>query len=602
MIRRTQFCIFLTTILKRFVNIVLLSLSPLLALSQYYLRGQVKDEAGNLLQNAAVYVHSTGYYYYSTTEGTFSIPSDKKIDSITVSLEGYLKQKLAVEDNSFLDIQLKKTAFAKNTSVNKLVSFTQNLKRETQTQWFTGDETYASIIENQFINATAYPTTGLTLNIDKASYSNVRRFLSMDASVPPDAVRIEEMLNYFNFNYTEPPENKTFDIKTTLTRCPWNDENQLLFAQITSKKLKLDSLPPTHLVFLIDVSGSMDMPNRLPLLKEAFKSLARNLRAKDSVSVVVYGGTVGVILPTTGGNEKDKILKTIDSLQPGGSTPGESGIKLAYSVARNHFIKGGNNRIILATDGDFNVGLKTDEELDAMITKQRQLGIYLTCLGVGMGNYKDSKIQTLAKKGHGNFAYIDGYAEAEKVLLTEFMQTLYTVADDAYLDVQFNPDFVKQYRVIGFDNKVGAIKDIQATIEGGDIGSGYSSLIAFEITPTQNLKQLSEDGGESSPVSFNLRYRNTPDTGHVFHLRENPSVQFTPFDSLPACYRFASAVVMFGSLLRNSKFVKDVSWNQVLDMANRSAAKDNYSQQEFISLIQKAKLIYGKKKKKKWFR
>jgi Ca-activated chloride channel family protein len=588
--------------LKRFVNIVLLSLSPLLALSQYYLRGQVKDEAGNLLQNAAVYVQSTGYYYYSTTEGTFSIPSDKKIDSITVSLDGYLKQKLAVEDNFFLEIQLKKTAFAKNTSVNKLVSFTQNLKRETQTQWFTGDETYASIIENQFINATAYPTTGLTLNIDKASYSNVRRFLSMDASVPPDAVRIEEMLNYFNFNYTEPPDNKTFDIKATLTNCPWNEENQLLFAQITSKKLKLDSLPPTHLVFLIDVSGSMDMPNRLPLLKEAFKSLARNLRAKDSVSVVVYGGTIGVILPTTGGNEKDKILKTIDSLQPGGSTPGESGIKLAYSVARNHFIKGGNNRIILATDGDFNVGLKTDEELDAMITKQRQLGIYLTCLGVGMGNYKDSKIQTLAKKGHGNFAYIDGYAEAEKVLLTEYMQTLYTVADDAYLDVQFNPDFVKQYRVIGFDNKVGAIKDIQATIEGGDIGSGYSSLIAFEITPTQNLRQLSEAGGESSPVNFNLRYRNTPDTGHVFHLREDPSVAFTPFDSLPSCYRFAAAVVMFGSLLRDSKFVKNVSWNQILDIANHSAAKDNYSQQEFISLIQKAKWIYGKKKKKKWFR
>jgi Ca-activated chloride channel homolog len=584
--------------LKHFVNIVILSLSPLLALSQYYLRGQVKDEAGNLLQNAAIYLHSTGYYYYSTTEGTFTILNDKKADSITISLQGYLKQKLAIEDNSFVEVRLRKTAFAKNTSVNKLVSFTQNLKRETQQQWFTGDETYASIVENQFINATAYPTTGLTLTIDKASYSNMRRFLSMNTAVPPDAIRLEEMLNYFNFDYHEPPGNKTFDITTTLTECPWNKNNQLLFAQIASKKLNLDSLPQTHLVFLIDVSGSMDMPNRLPLLKEGFKSLVKNLRPKDSVSIVAYGGIVGVVLPTTGGDEKNKILKAIDSLQAGGSTPGESGIKLAYSVAKNHLIKDGNNRIILATDGDFNVGLKTDEELDDMITLQRRNGIYLTCLGIGMGNYKDSKIQTLAKKGHGNFAYIDSYAEAEKVLLTEYMQTLYTVADDAYLDVQFDPEYVKQYRVIGFDNKVGAIKDVEATIEGGDIGSGYSTVIAFEITPTENTKWVSQNKFPSQPASFNLKYKIPLDTTHVLHLKETPSIQFTPFDSLPGCYRFASAVMMFGSLLRKSKFVKDVSWNNVLDIATTSAAKDNYSQQEFISLAQKAKIIYGKKKKK----
>lgn len=598
MITCGQFCIFLAIVLKHFVNIVVLFLSPLLALSQYYLRGQVKDEAGNLLQNAAVYLHSTGYYYYSTTEGTFTIPNERKADSITVSLQGYLKQKLAIEDNSFVEVRLRKTAFAKNTSINKLVSLTQNFKRETQQQWFTGDETYASIVENQFINATAYPTTGLTLNIDKASYSNVRRFLSMNTAVPPDAVRLEEMLNYFNFDYHEPSGNKTFDIATTLTECPWNKNNQLLFAQITSKKLNLDSLPQTHFVFLIDVSGSMDMPNRLPVLKEGFKSLVKNLRPKDSVSIIAYGGIVGVILPTTGGNEKDKILKAIDSLQAGGSTPGESGIKLAYSVAKNHLIKDGNNRIILATDGDFNVGLKTDEELDDMITIQRQNGIYLTCLGIGMGNYKDSKIQTLSKKGNGNFAYIDNYAEAEKVLLTEYMQTLYTVADNAYLDVQFDPDYVKQYRVIGFNNKVGAIKDIEATIEGGDIGSGYSTLIAFEITPTQKVEWLRESKIPYEPASFNLKYKIPGDTAHVLHLKEKLSVQFTPFDSLQDCHQFASAVIMFGSLIRRSKFVKDISWNDIFEIAKASAAKDNYSQQEFISLVQKAKIIYGRKKKK----
>jgi Ca-activated chloride channel family protein len=200
------------------------------------LRGQVKDEAGNILQNAAIYLHSTGYYYYSTTEGTFTITNDQRVDTITVSHDGYVKQKFKVDANSFIDIRLKRSAFAKSTSVNRLVSFTQDLKRETQQQWFTGDETYASLVENQFINATAYPTTGLTLNNDKASNSNIRRFLSIGSAVPPDAVRIEEMLNYFNFDYQEPPGDKTFDIKTTLTECPWNKTNQLLFAQITSKK------------------------------------------------------------------------------------------------------------------------------------------------------------------------------------------------------------------------------------------------------------------------------------------------------------------------------------------------------------------------------
>lgn len=598
MIACFRFCNFRSTVLKRFVNIALLFFSPLPALSQYYLRGQVKDEAGNVLQNAAIYLQSNGLFYYSTSEGTFTITTNKKIDTLTISLEGFLRQKMAAEDGAYIEIRLKKSGFAKNTRGNRLASLTENLKRETQQQWFTGDETYASIIDNQFINATAYPATGLSLNFDRASYSNIRRFLSMNTPVPPDAVRIEEMLNYFNLNYSKPPCNKLFAVSTILTGCPWNKDNQLLFAQITSKKLNLDSLPPSHLVFLIDVSGSMDMPNRLPLLKSGFKSLVNNLRPVDSVSIVVYGGLVGIALPTTGGNEKDKILKTIDSLQAGGSTPGESGIKLAYSVARNHFIKNGNNRIILATDGDFNVGLKTDEELEEMISLQQKNGIYLTCLGIGMGNYKDSKIQMLAKKGNGNFAYIDNYAEAEKVLLTEFTQTLYTVAEDVFFNVQFNPDYVKEYRVIGFDNKVGALKDLESAIEGGEIGSGYSALVAFEIVPTQKNRQVSGENEYFQPVSFDLEYRLPRNLVTTHQITESPKIQFTPFDSLDKGYRFASAVIMMGSLLRKSKFVKEVSWNDVQQIASASIDPDSYSQNEFISLVQKAKSIYGKKRKK----
>jgi Ca-activated chloride channel homolog len=583
---------------NRFIHIAALFFCPLLAFAQqYYLKGQVKDEAGHALQNVSIYLHSTGYVYYSGAEGTFGILSNNKVDTITVSYEGYVKQKLVVDATVSVDVKLKKAAITKNVQGYRLASLTQNLKREAQQQWFAGDETYASIIENQFINAFQYPTTGLTLNVDKASYSNIRRFLNMDMIVPPDAVRMEEMLNYFNLDYTEPSGDKTFEIKTTFTQCPWNKNNQLLFAQIVSKKLSFDSLPPSHLVFLIDVSGSMDMPNRLPLLKSGFKTLVNNLRPIDSVSIVVYGGTVGIALPTTSGKEREIILKTIDSLQAGGSTPGESGIKLAYSVAKNHFIKGGNNRIILATDGDFNVGLKKEDELEEMISAHRQQGVYLTCLGIGMGNYKDSKIQALAQRGNGNFAYLDSYAEAEKVLLKEFTQTLYAVADDAYLNVKFNPNYVKEYRLIGFDNKMGAIKDTSATVEGGEIGSAYSALIAFEIVPvvaTTNLLGIEID---DSLVSFNLQYK-LPDSTDMLQLTETPKIRLASFYSIPKYYQFASAVIMFGGMLRKSKFVKDVSWNYLIETATYAVDAENYSQKEFLSMVQRAKNVYSKKRKK----
>jgi Ca-activated chloride channel family protein len=583
--------------LKQFLNIVVFFFCPLLAFSQFYMKGQVKDETGKVLQNAAIFLHSSGYTYYSRAEGLFGINTNKKDDSITVSMDGYHDAKLAVDATEFIEIRLKRSALFKSSRTNKLASLTVNLKRETQQQWFTGDETYASIVENQFINATAYPSTGVTLNVDRASYSNSRRFLTMNTPVPPDAVRIEEMLNYFNFNYTEPPSDRTFEIQTLITGCPWNKESQLLFAQINSKKLPLDNLPPSHLVFLIDVSGSMDMPNRLPLLKNGFKGLVNNLRSKDSVSIIVYGGTVGIALETSGGDEKEKILKAIDSLQPGGSTPGESGIRLAYSVARNHFIREGNNRIILATDGDFNVGLQKESELEEMIAMHKETGIYLTCLGIGMGNYKDSKIQTLAQRGNGNFAYIDNYAEAEKILLKEFAQTLFTVADDAYLNVDFNPDYVKEYRLIGFDNKVGAIKDKEALVEGGEIGSAYSTLVAFEIIPTKPGITAAQNGDLYNPADFRLQYK-LPNDSINLTLEESPRVSFVAFEKLPRSYRFATSVIMFGSLLRKSKFTKDVSWNDIVKIASESFDPASFSQKEFVQIVQLAKSVYGKKRKK----
>lgn len=563
---------------------------------QFYLRGEVRDERGNLLHNVSIRQQSTGNFYRTNTVGSFYIASQKGADTLSFSYEGFQREQAVIKADKFQTVNLKLLpGVVSSIKKNKLASLTKDLSRDNQRKWYTGDETYASLVENNFIHAKNYPTTSIALNIDKASYSNIRRFVNLGLEVPPDAVRIEEMLNYFNLGYEPTEENALFKITTTLTGCPWNKDNQLFFINIFSRKLNLDSLPPSNLVFLVDISGSMDMPTRLPLLKSAFKMLAANLRQKDTVSIVVYGGAVAVLLFPTAGDEKDKINRAIDEMQPGGSTPGESGIKLAYSVAKKHFIPNGNNRIILATDGDFNVGIQTEQELDELISRHRESGIYLTCLGVGMGNYKDSKIQTLARKGNGNFAYVDTYQEAEKIIMKEFTQTLYTVADDANLHVSFDPALVKQYRLIGFDNKIGSLADTTSEVEGGEIGSGQTMTAVFEIEPnfTSGENVFSEKYAE-----IKLQYQLPKDTLYQEMTR---TFAYDPilFKDLREVYRFATSVIMFGSILKGSSFTKDLSWGDVMFYASESANPTDVSQSQFVELVYKAKNYYTKQKKKK---
>jgi Ca-activated chloride channel family protein len=581
-------------------HIFFLLISSCLYAQQFYLRGEVKDEAGNPLPNVNILLHSTNYVYRTGQFGSFGILSNKNPDTLTFWIDGYQGEKRVINPDNYLTVRLKLAQANVNTNKrNKLASLTKGLNRESQKQWFAGDETYASLIENRFINANKYPSTGLSLSIDRASYSNIRRFINTNTFVPPDAVRIEEMLNYFNESYVEPEKDKMFNCRSVLTECPWNDQDQLLFLNINSKKINLDSLPPSNLVFLIDISGSMDMPNRLPLLQSAFRLLVNNLRAKDTVSIVVYGGAVGVMLNATSGADKTKILKAIDELVPGGSTPGESGIRMAYSVAQTHYIKNGNNRVILATDGDFNVGVKTEDELDELISQHRQSGIYLTCLGVGMGNYKDSKIQMLAKKGNGNFSYLDNFQEAEKVLMTEFTQTLYSVANDTYLSVDFNGDYVKEYRLLGFDNKVGAISDSLASIEGGEIGSGQSMTIVFEINPTDfNIDAVKRNFTPGKIADIKIQYRLHADSAKQQFCNPIPLL-YSDFNSIDKNFQFATAVILFGSVLRSSPFTKDFSWNELLILASEASNDNDPLQKEFISIVQKAKALYSKQKKKR---
>lgn len=583
--------------MKTALVICLLLCCGLPATAQYYLRGEVRDEKNNPLTNARIKLHSSGYLYYSGSSGTFGIMTSHARDTISISLEGYQPVLLEVDALRYQQIVLKMLFAQANVTKTKLVSVTKNLQPHDRINWSLGGETYSSLLENEFVATSRFPETGFAMHTDKASYSNVRRFLNMNSPVPPDAVRTEEILNYFSFDYKAPPKDSVFGFHSVLTDCPWNPDSRLLYLQVNARKLDSSKIPQSNLVFLIDVSGSMDMPNRLPLLKSAFKLLLENLREKDTISIIVYGSTVGVWLQPTSGKEKELIRKSIEELYPGGSTPGESGIRSAYRLAKSQFIKGGNNRVIIATDGDFNVGQTSDEDLEKLITQHQQLGIYLTCLGVGMGNYKDSKLEVLAKKGNGNFAYLDNEAEAEKVLVKELTQTLYTVADDAYLNIQFNPELVRDYRLIGFDNKVKALADSSSEVEGGEVGSGHSLMAVFELRqPLEALDSRFTEGKKMAEVE--VQYKTPGDT--IFHFtRYHCATKYSEFNSIDSSYRFASSLIMFSSLLRDSKFMRRVTFSDVIELATASCNPADALQKEFIVLADKARKVYSKIRKKK---
>jgi len=565
---------------------------------QYYLRGEIKSDKKMPLQNVSIFLHSSKQLFHSGSYGSFGFTVAKAYDSLTLSLEGYESKSVYVKTSDWQNFVLKSTSDAATKSKQKLISLTKNQSQNTRNDWFTRNETYFQLIENDQVVTAKFPTTGFSLNINTASYSNVRRFINMRSKVPPDAVRVEEMVNYFNLCYKEPPPNETFNMSTRLTACPWNAQKQLLFINLNAKKLQLNQIAPGNFVFLIDVSGSMDDVKRLPLLKAAFQSLVKNLRPQDTVSIVTYGGSVAVWLQPTSGAEKQKIIKSIEELTAAGDTPGESAIRMAYQLAENTFIKNGNNRVILATDGDFNVGETSEKALDELITKKKQSGVFLTCLGVGMGNFKDSKLQTLAKKGNGNYAYLDDQMEAEKVLVKELTQTFYAVADDVYMNVNFNPAMVKEYRLIGFDNKREALNEMNGELEGGEIGSGNSTIAIFEILPTeQNIKTTGTTVADDiANIQFKYGLCNDTATKTInYPVKDN----FVAFDQLETSLRFATAVAIFGLKIKQSKYAPSMYWEDLLAIALSSADRSDYLQNEFIGLIEKTQKIYPEKKKKK---
>ncbi len=466
-----------------------------------------------------------------------------------------------------------------------------------------GTESYGHIHENQFIDPKSTPLSTFAVDVDAASYANVRRFINAGQLPPKNAVRIEEMINYFKYNLPEQTSGEPVAIQTELATAPWNPQHQLVRIGLKAKNVKLDKLPPSNLVFLIDVSGSMDQPNKLPLVKTSMKMLVDQLRTIDNVAIVTYAGSVGVSLESTPASDKQKIKDVIDQLGAGGSTAGGAGIIMAYDIAKKNFLKKGNNRIILATDGDFNVGPSTNKDMKELIEEERESGVSLSILGFGMGNYKDSKMELLADKGHGNYAYIDNITEATKSMVTEFGGTLFTVAKDVKLQVEFNPGKVQAYRLLGYEDRLMAKEDFNNDTKlGGDMGVGHTVTALYEIIPvgvkdnfTGSVDPLKYQKTEEEVVKVNnssevmtIKFRYKQPDGDKSKV-ESVVVKDKPLSEANTStdFRFAAAVAEYGMLLRDSQFKQDSKIEQVITMAKKAKGDDNNGYRaEFIRLAE----------------
>ncbi|SDX04342.1 Ca-activated chloride channel family protein [Hydrobacter penzbergensis] len=474
-------------------------------------------------------------------------------------------------------------------------------------------EGYDHIEENPFLKTGDNPLSTFSIDVDAASYSNVRRILNSGELPEEGAVRIEEMINYFHYRYDQPKDNTPFSVHTEAAVCPWNTSHQLVLIGLQGKQMEVSELPPSNLTFLIDVSGSMFSEDKLPLVKASLKLLVDQLRPADRVAIVVYAGNAGLVLPSTDGEHKAAIRDAIDRLEAGGSTAGGAGIQLAYKVAQENFNKKGNNRVILCTDGDFNVGASSDDALERLIEGERKSGVYLTVLGYGTDNYQDAKMQKLADKGNGNHAYIDGIAEAKKVLIHEFGGTLYTIAKDVKLQVEFNPAKVQAYRLIGYENRILTKEDFNNDQkDAGDMGSGHTVTALYEIVPPgvafpdstsvdplryQKVKEQKHvPAGYTSELMFvKLRYKDPgQETSKLLSMPVQSQV--IPIEQASENFRFAASVASFGMLLRQSKYKGSANYTFVKALAEGAIGKDAEGyRKEMIGLIDKAAVLSDSK-------
>lgn len=590
--------------------------TPILTIS-----GTVYDEEGNGLAGVSIVEKSTINGTTTDTQGKYSIHVNGEKSTLTYSFTGYQTKEVKVGGKRKINViliasipakeELEVTDYGqmeKRGMAGGIVRFDRaaptNAYRSAnfshvQTDSYSNHntESYNAIEENIFHKSLDKPLSTFSIDVDAASYSNMRRFLNMGQLPPKDAVRIEEMINYFSYDYDGPSDDYPFAIHTSKMKAPWNEENYLVKIGIQGKKLDMDELPPSNIVFLLDVSGSMGSPNKLPLLKSSLKMLANELRPSDKVAIVVYAGAAGLVLPPTSGSNKQTIFEALEKLQSGGSTAGGAGIKLAYQIAKENYVDGGNNRVILATDGDFNIGASSDAEMQRLIEEKRKEGVFLTVLGFGMGNYKDSKMEILADKGNGNYAYIDNIMEAKKVLVTEFGGTLFTIAKDVKIQVEFNPAVVQAYRLIGYENRKLKDEDFNDDQkDAGELGSGHTVTALYEIIPVGvssefvkgidplKYQDKSRPSNTSEIMTVKFRYKNPEETKSKLITHTLANDQKTDNDQN---LNWAAAISSFGMLLRNSEFKGNLTYSDVINLAKTAKGADEFGyRQEFINLVE----------------
>ncbi|MCK4761060.1 MAG: von Willebrand factor type A domain-containing protein [Candidatus Aminicenantes bacterium] len=467
-------------------------------------------------------------------------------------------------------------------------------------------EEYNRIKENEFKDARQNPLSTFSIDVDNASYSNVRRFIKNNQMPPKDAVRIEELINYFTYDYTQPKGEHPFSINCEISQSPWNEKRKLVHIGLQGKSLNYDDLKPCNLVFLVDSSGSMGSANKLPLLKKSLGLLLDELDDKDKIAIAAYAGSAGLVLPSTPASEKKRILSAIDQLQAGGSTAGGAGIQLAYKVAKENLIKGGNNRVILATDGDFNVGVSSTGDLVRFIEEKRKDDIYLTICGFGMGNYKDSRMEDISNAGNGNYFYIDSIREAQKVFVKEMRANLFTIAKDVKIQVEFNPARVKAYRLIGYENRILANEDFEDDKkDAGELGAGHTVTALYEIIPAGSAEEVKKaanlkyqetkikTGAASGEEILTVKFRYKPPKEEKSKLIENPLIdEEIALQKTSDNFRFSAAVAGFGMLLRDSKFKGGLTFEKVKKLSKGSLGKDEEGYRaEFILLVETCALL-----------
>lgn len=593
------------------------------------LTGHVTDATnGQPLPGVSVTLKGTSRGTTTDPRGQYvlAVPAGKA--TLVFHFIGYVKQEIAVHQQTRVDVKLQadtrplEEVVVAGYGLQKKAFITGSLTgggRVARSRTMTpaqypgyprpdfNTEAYDRIQDNSFLDPKNNPLSTFSIDVDAASYSNVRRFLTGGQMPPKDAVRIEEMVNYFHYDYPQPTGADPVSITTEVSGCPWNAQNRLLHIGLQGKAIATDQLPASNLVFLIDVSGSMATPDKLPLVKAGFRLLVDQLRPQDQVAIVVYAGAAGLVLPSTPGNQKGRIRQAIDNLEAGGSTAGGAGIQLAYLTAQQHFKKGGNNRVILASDGDFNVGVSSDAEMERLIEEKREGGVFLTVLGFGRGNLKDSKMEKLADKGNGNYAYVDNILEARKVFVSEFGGTLFTIAKDVKLQLEFNPAYVKAYRLIGYENRALRNEDFNNDKkDAGELGAGHTVTALYEIVPASakapaadpvdelkyQTNQLNPRAARSKEMlTLKLRYKE-PEGSKSKLMQQVVSDRFTGLDAASDNFRFAAAVAEFGMLLRESPFKGQASYAGVLSLAEGVRGKDAEGYRaEFINLVKSAQLL-----------